>query len=319
VTAAVLITAGRRAWSGASAPPPEISPADRAAFEQHMAAAGQAFLAERHAEAFAALTRAAERAPRDPAPRHALGEVYEKLAMKEIAETCFRQALALDPDYWPATESLIKTLHDLGKPREALAVIAEARKKRPEEPFLWAEEALGRLRLGQAAEAVALFEKYNAAVGKQAWGYAHLARAHSESGDLDTAEKYYRDALALDPRLAIAHFWYGQLLIARGQGRKDAAEAALATYRKLRDLETRVQSLELALLGRPAEVRLLVELAQARFELGKGPAALAALEKALALAPGDERLQKLHAGVKQAVERGRGGAAPSPDGPPTAR
>jgi predicted Zn-dependent protease len=53
---------------------------------------------------------------------------------------------------------------------------------------------------GDQERAIALLEKYNAAEGRQAWGYAHLGRAYALAGDLERAEAAYREAMAMDPR-----------------------------------------------------------------------------------------------------------------------
>ncbi len=274
--------------------------AELKAFAEHMERASAEWIAERHAEAFQELTKAAELNPADSAAHHGLGEVYEKLAMRQAAEICYRRAVGADPGYWPATESLIKVLYDLGEHEKALAAVTTAEARRPNEPYLWAEKALNWIRLGKASDAVPLLLRYNAAKGRQAWGYTQLARAQEEAGQVEAAERTYREAISIDPFFSTAHFWLGQLLIARGS--KADAEKSLETYRKLRDLQTQEERLAIALLGKRDNVNALVLLARTRFQLGKRQEALSTLRKALDLAPGDEKLQNLYESVRRQVE-----------------
>ncbi len=265
-----------------------------------MERASREFLAERFAEAFEELSKAAELNPADPAAHHGLGEVYEKLAMRQAAEVCYRRAVEADPGYWPATESLIKVLYDLGEHEKALAAVTRAEARRPNEPYLCAEKALNLIRLGKAADAVPLLLRYNETKGRQAWGYTQLARAQEEAGQVDAAERTYREAIAIDPFFSTAHFWLGQLLIARGK--KAEAETSLETYRKLRDLQTQEERLVMALLGNRDDINAIVLLARTRFQLGKRQEALSTLRKALDLAPGEEKLRSLYESVRRQVE-----------------
>ncbi|MGQ9590872.1 MAG: tetratricopeptide repeat protein, partial [Planctomycetota bacterium] len=101
----------------------------------------------------------------------------------------------------------------------------------------------------------------------------------------------YRNALAVDPHESLAWLWLGQLLVA--QGRKAEAEAALANFRKLRDIWDELRSTERELLRRPDDVKALVRVAKARFQLGRYRESLGALDRALEIAPEDEALRRL--------------------------
>ena len=157
---------------------------------------------------------------------------------------------------------------------------------------------VNEIRLGNPEKALALLENYNAAVGKQAWGSEHVGRAYDDMGDLEAAEKAYREAIALNPHAELGHLWLGQLLVKTG--RREEAKPLFERFRRLRSLQTQERELEQSVARRPKNVRrhvmLLVNLARVRHLLGREKDALRPPERALELTPDDARLQQLYEG-----------------------
>jgi Flp pilus assembly protein TadD len=275
-----------------------------AGLERALERAQEHFSAERYSEALKEFTKASELVPTDPRPYDGLGNVYRNLILEEKAEEAFRKALKLDPEYQPSKKSLCMLLYEFGKNEDAVTLLKDAQKKNPNDSFLWGELALNAIRLGRPEEAISLLEKYNQANGRQAWGYTNLARAHAEAGHAVEAEKAYREALAIDPKMASACLWLGQLLIS--VGRKAEAEPLLKTFQRLRDLQTQEHNLKMTLLRAPGHVPTLVELARVRYLLGKHREAVAAFERAIQLTPDDAKLRHLYQEMVRSLEKASG-------------
>ncbi len=209
------------------------------------------------------------------------------------------EALEIDSSFEHAKKKLATLVYERGRYEEATRLLKELRTKSPSDTFVWAELALNALALGRPQEAISLLEKYNAARGRQAWGFAHLGKAHEAAGDPIKAEAAYREALAIDPRFTAAYYSLGQLLAARGE----EAEAArqLKTYQQFRDLETRAHELRMALLRDSSDVDTLMSLAQVRVRLGKAAEALPLIDRARRLQPGNASIQTIYEKVEQTV------------------
>jgi tetratricopeptide (TPR) repeat protein len=302
LAAAVPLHAWSRRSSELSAEP------DRAAVKREPARAAAAHRAkgeelsagERHREALAEFNEALRLDPSDAASWCGRGLVYRKLLLEAQAEEAFRKAYELSPDHLPARDNLAMVLYDTGQHGKAEVHLRRALERRPDDPFLWAEMALNRMRLGRPAEAITLLERYNAKQGRTAWGLSNLGRAHAEAGQSVSAERCYREALQSGSPQPVTCFWLGQLLVSLG--RKDEGDKLLETYRRLRRLETEEEELQLALM-RGEDWRVLANLGRVRFLLKKFRSALGPVERALELAPGDEQLPRLHRDILEALER----------------
>ncbi len=325
---AVAVTAVVRAREyetrQADPPPAPVSPAqetgpDRKPSRKELAESEQAFQrgyaylrAERLGEAFKAFAAAAKLNPKDPRPHFGMAQALEELDYVDRAEQAYREALAINPGYHPATIELAQILCDHGKNEESLKLLNKAFRENPEDPQVWAEMAVNEIRLGNPDKAVALLEKYNKAMGKNSWGYEHLGRALADSGKLEAAEKAYREALAMNPYAELGHLWLGHLLVATG--RKDEAPPIFKRFHELRRLQTQGRELEQAVARRPEDVRthvlLLVRLAHVRHLLGERREALIPLQRALELTPEDPKLRKLYEN-----QRLRAGLKPEREGP----
>lgn len=275
-----------------SRPKPDfLSPTLAAEVERKVREGFAALGADRLLEAHDAFRRAVELAPWDARAHHGLGEFFRRIDRAEQAEPCYREALRADPRHGAARLRLARVLRDLGKSEEAASHLRELVKDPACDPEVWLELARNELRLARPREATSWLERYVAARPKSAYGLAHLGRARAETGDAEAAERHYRSALAVDPHESLAWLWLGQLLVA--QGRKAEAEAALANFRSLRDVYDELRSAERDLLRRPNDLKALVRVAKARFQLGRYREAVRTLDRALEIAPEDAALRRL--------------------------
>jgi len=259
------------------------------------------FAAERYADSFREFRKASRLAPHDPRPHYAVGDVYRVLDRYELAEKSYRKALECDPDYLPAKIKLAHVLCLLGGNDEAERLLAEARRKAPANPALWAASAENAFYRGEPEEAVKWLRKYNAARGRQVWGYAHLGRAYARMGKTEAAEKAYREAINADPATTQAYLWLGELLVA--SGRKIEAERVLEIFKRNHQTRTRIHRLERTLMARPDSVETLYELARARYAIGKKRTAVLLLERALRLAPSAEKVRSFYEKVRREIEK----------------
>jgi tetratricopeptide (TPR) repeat protein len=262
----------------------------------------------RHGDALDAFQRAERIDPTDARAPHGQGEVYEKLLFHEQAIEAYRRALALDPSFSESAKNLVKLHYEAGDQDAALQLLADLERRRPNDPFVWAERSLHALRNGDASKAIVWLEKYNAAEGRQAWGTAQLGRAHELAGDLVRAETLYRAAIEIDPRFSMAHYWLGQLLAELG--RDDESSLVLEAYRRLRHLETLCHQLRMSLLRDPKDVASLVELARARAALGSIDEARKLIDRARGIAPSDPRVLRADAALRSAAQTGPHTSAP---------
>jgi tetratricopeptide (TPR) repeat protein len=248
-----------------------------------------------HAQRFAAAAddfqAAVKVAPHLAEGHYYLGEVYRKMAFDEKAEQCFRASLRQMESFDPAKRALCMVLHERGAYQEANEILQSMLKEKPDDSFVLGELAINCLALSEPKRAAELLEQFIVLTDGQAWGHAHLGRAHELQGDTTRALQSYREALRIDPRLAIAYHWLG-LLLAR-EGNEAMSRQAFERYDRLRKLQNQEHDLNMALLRKADDLSTLVRLAQVRRALGKHKEALATLQRARQLAPNDPRLTQL--------------------------
>lgn len=272
-----------------------------AAAEKHFQAGFRLLQGEQLSAALEEFKRAAKIDVTDPRPHHGLGQVYQKMVLVERAEAAYRKALEIDPGFDHSKKKLATLVYERGRYEEATRLLEELGAKNPNDSFVWAELALNAIALARPREAIELLEKFNAARGRQAWGYTHLGKAYEAAGDRTKAEAAYREAIAIDPRFSAAYYSLGQLLAARGVDAESAR--LLSLHQQLRDLETRAHELGMALLRDADNVDALMSLAQVRFRLGKAAEALPLVDRARKLRPGDASIQAIYDKVEKAAAR----------------
>lgn len=142
------------------------------------------------------LSRAEKLNPKDPMTQNYLGLSFRASAQKtrnpssqnqflELALKHYKKALTLDPDFSIARNNLGNVYMDLGRLDEAIASYKEVTKDLTyDTPF---------------------------------YPLSNLGWAYSNKGEYETAEKYYLDALKLEPRFLLAMLGLGRTYVAMGK------------------------------------------------------------------------------------------------------
>ncbi len=113
--------------------------------------------------------------------------------------------------------------------------------------------------------------------------WTQAGRMHAARNAFDSAERAFRKAVELQPEAADAYVGLVELGLRSGRPLDDAHTLAL-------------KAAELAPSG-----KTYLLLSAVRSERGDGPGALAAVEKALKLEPGNPELQRIHDQIRQSV------------------
>jgi type IV pilus assembly protein PilF len=197
---------------------------------------GEAFMHEgNYTAALKELLRAEELIPDDPYLQNDLGLTYMARERHDQAIAHFRKAIRLDPDYAPARNNLGTAYLAKGDWDAAIATLSELT-----EDLLYATPHFPLTNLG--------FAYYN-------------------KGNYQMAERYYRQALDLQPRYIIA---------LRGLGR---------TYLAAGKISQAVETLEKAVEMAPRFPALYLDMARAYAAAADLEAARDAYRKTMALAP----------------------------------
>lgn len=252
----------RLAASEAEANAPSAPPASALVRE------GEAKLTQNDAKgAHALFTQALAANARDSRAALDLGIAAELLGDLPAAEAAYRRALQIDPKLTQAQNNLGVLLRDRGSLPEAIE---------------WLERAA-------------------TAAPDSAAAHQNLALAYEDAGQLPRSAAHYARALELAPEDVMTRANYGLLLLKQAQPEaavrelakaRDAAQgnraALLAIGNGLRRAgatQDAWQAMESAVAapGEPASPALLSELALAQHGAGKKDAAIATLQKAIAL------------------------------------
>jgi Flp pilus assembly protein TadD len=269
---------------------------------------------DRHADGNRVITEARKAFPDDAdlALRQGRAFVRQDLAVDAVAALeAARRLGAGDAGTFALLASAYARTDVAGGARSALEAGIAAH---PEDASL--QHDLGRLLLseGLSAEALPYLQKAASSARPTAAMETDLGRALEALGRPAEAEAAYRRAIRLSPGLAGAHFALGRLL--QRQGRKDEAQRELAAHRELyeRGLErvaaADARSAELnnawaelnhgSAVSAFARFQALPETAEvlrgralALSRMGRHREAIAALERALELAPGEHQIELL--------------------------
>jgi tetratricopeptide (TPR) repeat protein len=209
----------------------EIEPAQGQALR---ALGGIAYRQGRHGEAVAWLRQAVTEQS-DPVLQNNLGAACRAAGRIPEAETCYRQALRLKPDFAEAYNNLANVMTAQGRRQEALACYRLAVLTQPNYADAHNNLGLALLERGELDEAAAHFGE--AVRLKPALAEAHqgLGLVLIKQNRLDEAAHQLEEALRLQPLLELAHFHLGQIL--RSQARP--AEALPHLFEALRLKTTR--------------------------------------------------------------------------------
>jgi predicted Zn-dependent protease len=298
--AAVAVLLSTRHREPATAPPKPVSRAARPAEAQlHVDRARRHIEAQETAKAQAEIDEAQALAPRDPEVAFMSAELAYRTLQMEKAERQFRRVVELDPGSAAAFASLALVLLEEGQAQAAADAVGQAIALDPHDPGFTALLGKSLLRLGRPKEAADLLEQALAAGARGADRYANLGRARDLLGQTDAALRAFDEALRLDPRLPLAHFWRAECL--RRAGRTREAERELEEYRRCQDRMERIFRLQLRLTQNPRDVPAWLELARLRVERGIPSQAMLAVLRAESLAGNDPEVRQVRDLVQHAA------------------
>src|SRR5437016_2158562 len=148
---------------------------------------------------------------------HNMGEAYRTAGKLEDAIACYRQALALKPDYAEAHTNLGIALWDQGKVAEAIACYCQALALKPN--LVEAHHNLGNALYAQflLEEAAACYHQALALKPDYVEAHYNLGNALLDQGELAGAIACFRRALALKPDYVEAHYKLGNALLDQGK------------------------------------------------------------------------------------------------------
>lgn len=295
------------------------------------AAAEQALAEGRVEEAVAVYRDLAAERPGDARLLANLGRVLALADRYGEAAELLERAVGLGADDLRTLLFWGSALWESGRPDAAEPVLARAAAvARGTGAEFLAQHQLGRLRLwaGRPEEAVAPLERAVTLRPGTADARLDLARALDGAGRTEAAIAAFRQVIELAPESHHARWGLAQVL-ARA-GRREEAARELEVYRELYEADQehtrRVRREEEALQrgwrlldsGRPAEaeevfgamapgVEPLIGLARAAAAQGDAAGAVAALERAVALAPDRQDLRRMLGEARLAAEEGGDG------------
>lgn len=198
-----------------------------------------------------------------------LGKALRDQRKTDDAIDCCRKAIALRPDLTEAVNNLGNALMDQQRLDEAIGCyrrVVEAEPRHAEAHYNWAN-ALHQQ--GSRDEAVIRYRSALSLKPNLLQARLNLGNALLERGDLDEAEACYRAALAIDPSFAQAHLNLGNLLLEQGR----AAEA--------------IECLRTALSLDPDSVTAWISTGDAFRERGDTERAIRCYERAIGIDPGN--------------------------------
>jgi arylsulfatase A-like enzyme/predicted Zn-dependent protease len=189
-----------------------------------------------------------------------LGRLCHRQGRAEEAVTAFEQAARRRPNDPLVSTALATVLLSADRPEAAKRTLEAVRKAHPEDPRVYFLLGMVAEQEGRVDDALALYRKTLALNPRSAPAHVEIASLAFGRRDIHTAERELDSAIELDPKVASARFWRGQIL--ESQGRLDQA---VTEYREEldaspRDLRTAYALSEAyAKLGRPAEQQKILQ------------------------------------------------------------
>jgi tetratricopeptide (TPR) repeat protein len=220
----------------------------------------------RRAEARREFERALAIAPQDPRARAGLGWVNLVEGKVEAALGEFRQAR---PPTLPALVGMTNALYRLDRFEEAEAVIAEAKRRFPSSPQPWTQAALLHLIQGRASEALSELEQALALDPRHALAYGLLSNVYLVQNEKGLALQAAEQAIAANPFSPSAHL--------------DLSLVKQAEFR----LEEALQAAQQAVALDPEDPQAFIQVSRLLFGLGRLSEAFKLAEQARRRAPQD--------------------------------
>jgi superkiller protein 3 len=260
-------------------------------------------------EGIACYKKALELDPEHANAHNNLGLALKDQGKLEDAVASFRKAVELDPKLAGAHGNLGLALLDQKKPQEAVPFVRKAVELDPKNPRFHNNLGFALYRNRNLDEAIACYRKAIELDPKFAKAHRNLGDALREQGKLDEAIACYKRAVELDPSILQAHY-----NLARALTQTNKAGEAIAGYRKMIELWPRAaapynnlawllataadaklrEPLQAVALARkaveldPKNTMYANTLGVAYYRAGDGKAALAALDKSVAMRKGGD-------------------------------
>ena len=168
---------------------PDAEEAKNIAVERVLADYG----AQKYDEALARLEQLRDRHPGDPLVLNLMGSVYTKKQNYQKAEKAFRQALDLEPGFFPAAFNLGELLFLQERYELARQYYETMRATDHRHELLQFKVALCDILAGQTDRATKLINTIKYPGDSPAWYYAHAALEHQQ-GNTAKAREYIRGA-----------------------------------------------------------------------------------------------------------------------------
>jgi len=237
-----------------SAPTPQQASAQASPSNPDFAAAQALLQQGKYDEAIAQLQAAATKNPGLKGLSHELGTAYYKKGDYIKAIESFKQALAEDPDNKEAVQLLGLSYYLSGRPAEAIPLLEKVQGWYPR-ANVDADYILGLcyIQSKNYPQARKAFAQMFAVPVDSAASYLFTARMLLRQEFDPIAEEYAQKAIALDPKLPLAHFLLGELHLYKSRIPEAISdfqqELALnpghaPTYYKLADAYSRIQKFD---------------------------------------------------------------------------
>jgi Flp pilus assembly protein TadD len=172
----------------------------------------------------------------DPWVHFAWGVALDHQGRIKEAETAYRVALRLKPDYSAAHFKLGNALYNQGRHKEAEEVYREATRLKPDDPDSHNNLGAVLYKLGLPKEAEAEWRKAVRLKPDDSYVHNNLGVILAKEGRFNEAEKEFREALRGLQGDAVIHYNLGSVL--NSQGRFGEAEAAYREAIRLKSDDT---------------------------------------------------------------------------------
>ncbi|MGO9803444.1 MAG: tetratricopeptide repeat protein [Steroidobacteraceae bacterium] len=180
-------------------------------------ARGQKYLADGRLEkARVEFADALQIAPQNPQAHFLLGRVTERLGDPRSAAGLYQGAIDLDPQYIAARASLARLYLFTRTPAKALALIQPALARQADDPELLTIRSVARLRLKDAAGALADAERAVSLAPASVDAVSTLADVYRESGQPQRAVELLRTTIAREPQAIPLHQILAGMYVAGG-------------------------------------------------------------------------------------------------------
>jgi len=142
-----------------------------------------------------------EKNPNQAGPHMLLGTIYDTQKKFDLAETHYRMALDINPDFSPAANNLAYLLATQDKDmNKALSLVQKAKENLPDDPKIMDTLGFIYYKKGLYDSAIAEFTDSLKKISDNAMVRFHLGLTYYKKGDKDRAKKELKKALDQDQK-----------------------------------------------------------------------------------------------------------------------